>query len=789
LRTYEELLVEVRRASVINDIEALRSLSVELTGLGTPEALAQADRAIGSVYRLTSDYVRALEHYERALAAYEHSDDRENAAIVTNNIGIVYERMGDYSRALELLERALSLREEQGDKAGIASVVTNIALVHLATGDYARALEDCQRALVIHEELGDHAGIARVTSNIANVYLTTSDYARALDLYERALSTDEELGDRIGAAIITCNIGLVHWNIGNYERTMEQYERALSLYNEVGNRAGAAMVTGNLGVLFASTGDYPRALQHYQQALAVHEDLGDRAGVARVTHNLGNIYTKIGDYPRALEQFERASEILRDVKSLLGSATVMASIGNVYEATGDYPRALEQLERALSVYEELGDRANVARIIGNIGMVIASSGDYHGALTKLKRALEMSEELGIRISVAHCTIDMISVLIQGGQDQQAEEMLLKAEAMEVYDPIRRISMMTYRSQLQERRADLDGAYSSLHNALTLADESGLRSKAADCHQLLRDLSRKRNDFDGYIHHNTEYLRITEEIRGKEVTQRMAIMETQREIDAERREREVERQEREKERTLLYGTLPESVANRMLRGEDVSGDFYQSASVIFLDIVRFTELADRIPAGHVVHLLKQMFRALDEVCKRNGVTKIKTIGDSYMAVALPENGELEADDDHVKRAARTALEMLRTIQELEIDIPEELGDKSWVKDVGELNVRIGMHCGPLTAGVIGTERLQYDVWGDTVNVASRMESTGEAGRIHVSEAFNSALCLVPGALLQVPGALSLVPGMSGENLEHGTWNVVPRGETEVKGKGSMKTFLL
>jgi len=111
-------------------------------------------------------------------------------------------------------------------------------------------------------------------------------------------------------------------------------------------------------------------------------------------------------------------------------------------------------------------------------------------------------------------------------------------------------------------------------------------------------------------------------------------------------------------------------------------------------------------------------------------------------------------------------MIASLDALVITMPPALGDTSWTKDIGDIKVRIGMHCGPVTAGVIGTQRMQYDVWGDTVNVASRMESTSEPGKIHISEALNEAL----------ENAL---------NEAH----IVPRGTMDIKGKGMMKTYWL
>jgi class 3 adenylate cyclase len=150
-----------------------------------------------------------------------------------------------------------------------------------------------------------------------------------------------------------------------------------------------------------------------------------------------------------------------------------------------------------------------------------------------------------------------------------------------------------------------------------------------------------------------------------------------------------------------------------------------------------------------------------------VVKIKTIGDSYMAVAFSNTQNQTPKTEHVVSAGECAVEMLSALNALEITMPLELGDTSWTKDVGDIQVRIGMHCGPVTAGVIGTERMQYDVWGDTVNVASRMESSGDPGRIHVSEQFAHSMtqCL--------PDSMTLLK----------------RGTIEVKGKGPMTTYWL
>ena len=244
-------------------------------------------------------------------------------------------------------------------------------------------------------------------------------------------------------------------------------------------------------------------------------------------------------------------------------------------------------------------------------------------------------------------------------------------------------------------------------------------------------------------------------------------------DAERRA-EHERQNKEKARALLDGALPNSVAERMMAGERVNGDSFEEATVLFQDIVGFTAIADQLPPHQVVILLDEIFSACDIICSKHGLTKIKTIGDSYMAVA----GAPEAMTDSPQRAAAAALEMLQWIETFK---PQSVvGDVSHnvFGEDGGMRVRIGLHCGPVVAGVIGTERLQYDIWGDAVNIASRLENTCEPGRIHVSDELAKRLQNSDSAM--APGTW---------HLAHGTWHLELRGETMLKGKGNMTTYWL
>ena len=538
---------------------------------------------------------------------------------------------------------------------------------------------------------------------------------------------------------------------------------------ELGSKEAIAWSGYARGYSYAFSGAFPEAMEQYRSTIAVFEELDDAPHVAMVTGLMATIYMSVAAYADALELYGRALtvSIERCAEGVIASLT--HNMGIVYGQMGMKKEALEYYNRALGFFTEQGHEQGIATVSHNLGTFKAEAKEYQEAVELFRKSFSTMNQIGNHNHAALSAVNLADALIELGVLDEAEQILNEIPGTAYDDPQVMITYHFRRSHLAASRGDIEEAYREQLRGLELSEQASLPRYVADSHEALRELALQRKDFEGYVNHNTEFLRIEEEIRGQEVMQRVAVMEGERRVQA------IER-EREKERALLHGALPESVATRMLHGESVSGDHYASASVIFLDIVGFTQMCDRIPPGHVVFLLEAIFSALDDVVARHGVTKIKTIGDSYMAVA----GVPEPLADHVDRAATCAHDMLNTLAKLQITMPQELGDTSWTEGIGDIEVRIGLHCGPVVAGVIGKDRLQYDVWGDTVNTASRMETTGEAGKIQVSRAFAEQLLL----LRSVADNAATVNSNSQQQPK-----LTERGEVDIKGKGSMTTFWL
>ena len=207
------------------------------------------------------------------------------------------------------------------------------------------------------------------------------------------------------------------------------------------------------------------------------------------------------------------------------------------------------------------------------------------------------------------------------------------------------------------------------------------------------------------------------------------------------------EEQKRSENLLLNILPSSIASRLKSGEGVIADQFESVSVLFTDIVGFTKFSQTVGARELVHVLNELFSRFDELSLKHNLEKIKTIGDAYMVVS----GIPEPAANHAEKIAAMALDMRGVVmvwsEKLKVD----------------LEIRIGIHSGAVVAGVIGKQKFIYDLWGDTVNTASRMESHGEPGKIQVSE--------------------------DTYRLLKDKFTLRPRGEIKIKGKGLMQTYFL
>ncbi|MBK8912910.1 MAG: tetratricopeptide repeat protein [Chlorobi bacterium] len=588
-------------------------------------------------------------------------------------------------------------------------------------GEYAESFAAAEEAEAAAKQAGDIAAEADALRLQGVACLQKGKYSTALPLLEESLNLWEHLGNGSGTDRTLNNIGNVYRSLSEYPKALEYYSRALFLYEELGDRSGVARATGNIGLVYWNLSDYPKALEYDSRALALFEELGDRSGVATVTNNIGNVYMNLSEYLKSLEYYTRAFALFEELGERSGVARITGNIGLVYDRLSEYPKALEHLSHGLAMLEELGDRFSAAAVTVSIGNVYASLSEYSKSLEHYLRALALYEELGDRSGVALATGNIGSLYSQ--------------KTFADYNPIK--------------------AEELLQQAITLGEELGINQNPYAAHKSLADLYEQENRFEEALTTSERVREVKEEVQSEEAKKKAIQVEQQRQIAEMEKRTAAERADAEATKRVLHNILPPTIAQRVVRGEEHIAESFESVTVLFADIVGFTVLSQRITPQELVTGLDLLFSQFDELAEKYGLEKIKTIGDAYMAVSgLPESRE-----DHAESAARMAMELVEVVAGF-----NGLGDGV------RLQVRIGLHSGEVVAGIIGKKKFAYDLWGDAVNTASRMESHGEAGRIHVSEEFAAALSSAIST-----GGLSIT-------LEE-------RGELTIKGKGTLQIYFL
>lgn len=576
---------------------------------------------------------------------------------------------------------------------------------------------------------------------------------KALDNYERALELRRETGDRLGEAHTLNDLGFVYKGLGDIPKAMEFYENSLRIYEEVGDKGGIANIHNKMGVVYYRKGDTPKALEYFSKSLKVLEELDEKQGMAGALSNMAFLSDRLGHTEKALEYYHRGLEIFQEIDNKKGIATALNNLGAIHVRQKNNELGLDYYNRSLKLREEVGDQVGVANSLNNIGDAYLSNGEISKALDFHNRSLAIREKIGNKVGIVFSLNNIASVHIKQKQYQKAEQLLKRSleisqelgypeeiknaanKLYELYTKIGKYDMAldNYKLYVQMRdtvnnieaqKAAIEQQTKYEYEKRELAIKAEQEKKDAIAEEELHRQKLVRNGFVGGF-------AIMLLFAGIFFTQRNRIKAGKKQSDE-----------------LLLNILPEETAKELKEKGHADAKQFDQVTVLFTDFKGFTQISERLSPSELVAAIDECFKAFDEIIGKYNIEKIKTIGDAYMAAGgLPVPNRTNPED-----VVNAALEM----REWMLAFKQRKGENGF-------EIRIGVHTGPVVAGIVGTTKFQYDIWGDTVNTASRMESSGEVSKINISE--------------------------KTYELIKDKFTCEYRGEIEAKGKGKVKMYFV
>ncbi len=542
------------------------------------------------------------------------------------------------------------------------------------------------------EKAGYKRGMVDALSTLGYAYFRMGDYPKALEAYKRGLDIAEKTNDKEGTALLLLRTGYIYHDNGDIIMALTYYQKCLKIFEEINDLDGIGSVYNEFGSIYLREKEYAKALDYYQKSIAINNQLNSENDNSAIYLNIGGVYLEQKDYDQAFDYFQKGLAIDERGEDKLGIASALGSIGDLYLEQGKDNKALAYLQRSLNICEQIGDtQGSVANLLG-IAEIYANQGKHSRSIGYCKKSQAMAEGLGDLDDQANSCECLYRAYKAIGKGNEAlvyhEQMLLLTDSLKTEETAKKIQSMEFAK-------------------IRLADSLAQVEKDLRIDMLHKEEVRKKeNNRNIAIGVGTFFLLLAGGFysRWRYVRKSKAIIE----------------KEKDRSENLLLNILPAEIAEELKEKGSADARDFDMVSILFSDFVGFTQTAEKLSAKELIAEINHCFKAFDNICGKYGIEKIKTIGDAYMAAGgLPAPSE-----GSIKNTILTALEMQSFITARKV--------QKIAKNEIPFEMRVGIHTGPVVAGIVGVKKFQYDIWGDTVNIASRMESAGKVGKVNISQ---------------------------------------------------------
>lgn len=579
----------------------------------------------------------------------------------------------DVEKAVAYADEAIGLAHELKYKNGEIDALNHLGYISIAQD----APED---ALLFFRETSDQAtaanymkGLAFSKNGFGILWANLGDYAKGLDSFDNAEDIFTSLKDSKGIAFVKNNKGTIYESMGLFDKAVTEYQTALALYEQLGLQEEIAVTANNLGSSNSEMGRFDAALGYFQQALEVHKAMGYEKETATELNNIGDLYQKEELIEDALNFYNQAMTIATKLDDQGLVADINLNLGHLYETDNELQKAIGYYEDSLKTFKAIQNMEGEVGALNNIGGVYARQNDAETALKYHLEAYEASSNAGYREGLK------ISLKQLASDYQMLENYSEASHYLTLYTELL--------DTLQEEKT-----------AEAFANSEVL----FDTEKKSKELLKQKAEIEERIKERNRLLLIMAIIGISMILITLLLFWVVK--------------ERKKSEKLLLNILPKKVANELKRSGKTVPEKFESCTVYFSDIANFTTTSEHLDPVFLISELNDIFTNFDAVMEKYGCERIKTIGDAYMAVC----GVPVPVEDHAERMVKAAKEIL-----IWLNNRNENSDLKW-------RIRIGINTGQIVGGVVGVKKYIYDVFGDTINTASRMESNSEPMRINISK---------------------------------------------------------
>ncbi len=710
-------------------------------------ALITAYNQLGYQLRL-SDPRQARNYAEKAIKLSREYKLVNYEAAGLFLLGNCWLTEGNVEKGRAALNQCIAIAEREGLKQEKAGCYLMLGTSYKNRGNYALAIEQYEKAIKPFKELDDKVALGNVYTYLGAIYWEQRNYSPALENLNKALDINEKLGNKTNISIILNNVSSIYFNQHYYAQALEYAQKALAINVDINNSAVIAQSCTNIGDIYTALGNDISALDYYKQALDAYEENVDGAQQVVTYLKMGDIYEAQENYQLAIDNYERGIKAGKGLGANDDMAQCYYNTGEIYQEQGKYTAALEQYQNALKISEKTENKRLVNYSCIKIGQIYSKQGKQDIAIDWLQRGARMAEKLGSANELGVAKTDIINAYIASGDYKQAEKFLKQGWSIvrvKGDKTLKRDYAGSY-SQLAAKTGNWQKAYEyqkiSKENADSLMIEETIRKEMEYRFKQKQDSLKLQQQLQQATF---ESALDTERIKNYAMLAGIALVLIGMLLVYRQRQKTGRALQRSDE--LLLNILPGQVALELKETGFSLAKSYDSCTVLFADIKDFTKISEQIGALELVAQMDTYFRAFDSIIAECGVEKIKTIGDAYMCAG----GIPIANTTHAKDVIKVALAMQTFIREQ---------DK---QSATRFEFRMGVHTGPVVAGIVGMKKFAYDIWGDTVNTAARMEQNGQTGEINIS-------------------------GSTYELIKD-EFECVPRGKIKVKGKGELEMYFV